>query len=88
MPDETVSKMINAAIEKNAVDFKTSLDTSMSERIAAELRDKKLEISNDMFKEDYEYSKDAQMGTVNKKKKEAALDQNVIAKKGSSPAKG
>lgn len=88
MPSELASKMIDAAMEKNAVEFKNNLDASMSERIASQLSDKKLEISNDMFKEEHEYSKDAQMGIVNRKKKEAALDQNEITKKGSSPAKG
>jgi len=80
MPDELVRNMVDATIEKNAINFKDSLDSSMSERIAAALKDKKIEISNSMFKED---SKDTQIGILNKKKKEAALDQNVITMKGS-----
>jgi hypothetical protein len=43
MPDELVGKMINAASEKNAVDFKSSLEDSMNERIATQLRDRKME---------------------------------------------
>lgn len=88
MPDETTMNMVNAAAEKNAVDFKSALEASMNERIASELRDKKLEITNSMFKEEFEYSKKTQVGIVNKKKKEASLDSNDLAKKGSSPAKG
>ena len=84
MPDELVGKMINAASEKNAVDFKSSLEDSMNERIATQLRDRKMEIANKMFEED---SKEAQMAIVSKKKKEAAIDQNDIAMKGTSPAK-
>jgi hypothetical protein len=84
MPDELVGKMINAASEKNAVDFKSSLEDSMNERIATQLRDRKMEIANKMFEED---SKEAQMVIVSKKKKEAAMDQNDIAMKGTSPAK-
>jgi hypothetical protein len=84
MPDELVGKMINAASEKNAVDFKSSLEDSMNERIATQLRDRKMEIANKMFEED---SKEAQMAIVSKKKKEAAMDQNDIAMKGTSPAK-
>ena len=76
--------MINAASEKNAVDFKSSLEDSMNERIATQLRDRKMEIANKMFEED---SKEAQMAIVSKKKKEAAMDQNDIAMKGTSPAK-
>ena len=84
MPDELVGKMINAASEKNAVDFKSSLEDSMNERIATQLRDRKMEIANKMFEED---SKEAQMAIVSKKKKEAAMDKNDIAMKGTSPAK-
>ena len=84
MPDELVGKMINAASEKNAVDSKSSLEDSMNERIATQLRDRKMEIANKMFEED---SKEAQMAIVSKKKKEAAMDQNDIAMKGTSPAK-
>lgn len=84
MPDELVGKMVNAALEKNAVDFKSSLEDSMNERIATQLRDKKMDIANKMFEED---SKEAQMAIVSKKKKEAAMDQNDIAMKGTSPAK-
>ena len=84
MPDELVGKMINAASEKNAVDFKSSLEDSMNERIATQLRDRKMEIANKMFEED---SKEAQMAIVSKKKKEAAMDQNDIAMKGTPPAK-
>ena len=84
MPDELVGKMINAASEKNAVDFKSSLEDSMNERIATQLRDRKMEIANKMFEED---SKEAQIAIVSKKKKEAAMDQNDIAMKGTSPAK-
>ena len=84
MPDELVGKMINAASEKNAVDFKSSLEDSINERIATQLRDRKMEIANKMFEED---SKEAQMAIVSKKKKEAAMDQNDIAMKGTSPAK-
>ena len=84
MPDELVGKMINAASEKNAVDFKSSLEDSMNERIATQLRDRKMEIANKMFEED---SKEAQMAIVSKKKKEGAMDQKDIAMKGTSPAK-
>lgn len=77
--------MVNAALEKNAVDFKSHLEASMNERIASELRDKKTEMSNSMFKE--ESSKDMQFGNINKKKKQGAEDQNDLAMKGTSPAK-
>lgn len=84
MPDELVRNMVDAASEKNAVNFKDFLDSSMSERIASALKDKKMEISNSMFKED---SKETQIGILNKKKKESALDQNDIAMKGTSQGK-
>lgn len=86
MPDDSVRKIVDAAIEKNAVEFKSSMEDSMNERIATQLRDRKMEIANDMFKE--ENAKDMQSKIVHNKKKEAAMDQNVIAKKGSSPVKG
>lgn len=86
MPDDSARKMVDAAIEKNAVDFKSSMEDSMNERIATQLRDRKMEIANNMFSE--EDAKDAQLKIVDRKKKEAAIDQNDIAKKGSSPAKG
>lgn len=85
MPSDSSINMVNAAAEKNAVDFKSHLEASMNERIASELRDKKAEISSSMFKEDT--SKDMQVGNVNKKKKEAAEDQNDMALRGSTPAK-
>jgi len=88
MPDELNKKMVDAVVEKNPVEFKSSFDASVNERIASELRDRKMEISNSIFKEDHEYGKDTQIGILNRKKKEAAIDQNDIAKKGSSPAKG
>lgn len=84
MPDESTMKMIDAALERNAVSFKSSLEDTMNERIATELRDKKMELASKMFEED---SKEAQMSIVSKKKKEAAMDQNDIAMKGTSPAK-
>ena len=86
MPDDSARKMVGAAIEKNAVDFKSSMEDSMNERIATQLRDRKMEIANNMFSE--EDAKDMQLKIVDRKKKEAAMDQNDIAKKGSSPAKG
>jgi predicted metal-dependent peptidase len=86
MPDDSARKMVDAAIEKNAVEFKSSMEDSMNERIATQLRDRKMEIANNMFSE--EDAKDMQVKIVDKKKKEAAMDQNVIAKKGSSPVKG
>lgn len=86
MPSESSINMVNAAAEKNAVDFKQHLEASMNERIASELRDKKTEIANSMFKE--ANSKDSQLVNVMRKKKEAADDQNDIAMKGTSPAKG
>ena len=86
MPDDSVRKIVDAAIEKNAVEFKSSMEDSMNERIATQLRDRKMEIANDMFNE--EDAKDMQMKNIDRKKKEAAMDQNVIAKKGSSPVKG
>lgn len=86
MPDDSARKMVDAAIEKNAVDFKSSMEDSMNERIATQLRDRKMEIANNMFSE--EDAKDAQLKIVDRKKKEAAIDQNDIAKKGSSPVKG
>ena len=86
MPDDSARKMVDAAIEKNAVEFKSSMEDSMNERIATQLRDRKMEIANNMFSE--EDAKDIQVKIVDKKKKEAAMDQNVIAKKGSSPVKG
>ena len=86
MPDDSARKMVDAAVEKNAVDFKSSMEDSMNERIATQLRDRKMEIANNMFSE--EDAKDMQVKIVDKKKKEAAMDQNVIAKKGSSPVKG
>lgn len=86
MPDDSARKMVDAAIEKNAVEFKSSMEDSMNERIATQLRDRKMEIANNMFSE--EDAKDMQLKIVDRKKKEAAMDQNDIAKKGSSPAKG
>lgn len=86
MPDDSVRKMVNATIGKNAVEFKSSMEASMNERIATQLRDKKIEIAKNMFGE--EDAKDMQMKNVERKKKEAAMDQNDIAKKGSSPVKG
>lgn len=86
MPDDSARKMVDAAIEKNAVEFKSSMEDSMNERIATQLRDRKMEIANNMFNE--EDAKDMQMKNIDRKKKEAAMDQNVIAKKGSSPVKG
>jgi len=85
MPSDSSTNMVNAAAEKNAVDFKSHLEASMNERIASELRDKKAEISSSMFKEDA--SKDTQVGNINKKKKQGAEDQNDLAMKGTSPAK-
>ncbi len=84
MPDESTMRMVDAALERNAVAFKSSLEDSMNERIATELRDKKMELASKMFEEN---SKEAQMSIVSKKKKEAAMDQNDIAMKGTSPAK-
>ena len=86
MPDDSARKMVDAAIEKNAVEFKSSMEDSMNERIATQLRDRKMEIANNMFSE--EDAKDMQLKNVGRKKKESAMDQNDIAKKGSSPAKG
>lgn len=84
MPDETTIKMIDAADQRNAVQFRELLDSAMNERIASQLRDKKMEISNKMFEQD---SKKVQMDIISKKKKEASLDHNDIAMKGTSPAK-
>jgi hypothetical protein len=86
MPDESTMKMIDAALERNAVSFKSSLEDSMNEKIATELRDKKMEMASKMFGE--ENSLEMQVKNVDRKKKEAAMDQNDIAKKGSSPVKG
>ena len=86
MPSDSSINMVNAALDKNAVDFKSHLEASMNERIASELRDKKTEIASSMFKE--ANSKDSQQVNLMRKKKESAEDQNDIAMKGSSPAKG
>jgi len=80
MPDELTAKMIDASVEKNAVQFKELMDASMNERIASQLRDTKMEISNKIF----ENSKEFQMKLNSKKKKEAAMDKNDLAMKGSS----
>ena len=82
MPSDFARKMVDASFVKNAVEFKSSFESSVNEKIAAELRDKKLAMSNSMFKEDS--SKDMQMANVNKKKKESTEDQNDIAMKGAT----
>ena len=67
MPDDSARKMVDAAVEKNAVDFKSSMEDSMNERIATQLRDRKMEIANKMFNE--EDAKDMQLKNVGRKKK-------------------
>lgn len=84
MPDETTVKMVDAADQKNAVQFRELLDSAMNERIASHLRDKKMEISNKMFEQE---SKEVQFDIISKKKKEASIDRNDINMKGTSPAK-
>jgi len=81
MPENHTENMINSVLNKNAVDFKNHLDTAMSEKIAAELRDKKTELANSMFKENN--SKEMQSTIVGKKKREKAEDENDLAMKGS-----
>lgn len=82
MPSDFARKMVDASFVKNAVEFKSTFESSVNEKIASELRDKKLEMSNSMFKEDS--SKDMQIANFSKKKKESAEDQNDIAMKGTA----
>lgn len=82
MPSDFARKMVDASFVKNAVEFKSNFESSVNEKIASELRDKKLEMSNSMFKEDS--SKDMQIANFSKKKKESAEDQNDIAMKGTA----
>lgn len=80
---------MDAVQEKDGVEFKQAIDSAMSEKIASALRDRKTEISNALFSEESpNFKREAQVDILNKKRKEAAADQNVNAMKGTAPVKG